>query len=119
MARLLLCVGLVATLAIGAAVLPSILLLLLLLLILLLGLRLCSHNPIVVLRVLEIVFCHHTVAGGIGVARKLEIFFIHVCRRAADFNLGSGRIEGTVRIVPAAAIVMTAACVLRPTAASA
>ena len=122
LARLLLRVRLLLGAA-RAAILVRILLLLvlLLLLILLLGLRLRRHDPVVVLGMLEIILRHHAVAGRIGVARELEIFLIHIRRRATDLYLRPGRIEGTVRIVSAATIVVvaTTACVLRPAAASA
>ena len=118
---LLLIVGLIATLPAGSAILVGILLLLsLLLLVLLLLLRLRRHDAVVVLGMLEIVFRHHAVAGGVGIARELEIFLIHIRRGAADFHFRSGRIKRAVGVMPTAAIVvMAAACVLRPAAASA
>jgi len=119
---LLLIVRLFAALPAWSAVLVGVLLLLLglLLLILLLLLRLGRHDAVVMLRMLKIVFRHHAVTRGIGVARELQIFFVDVRRRTADFDLRSGRIECAVGVVPTAAIVvMATACVLRPAAASA
>jgi hypothetical protein len=97
------------------------LLLSLLLLILLLLLCLRSHDAVVVLGMLEIILRHHPIAGGIGVARELEIFLIDVGRRTADFHFWTRRIECPVRIVSAttaAAIIVATAGVLRPAAAS-
>jgi len=116
---LLLRIRLVAALP---AVLVRLLLRRLLLLILLLGLRLRRHDAVIVLGVLEIILRHDAVAGRVGVARELQIFLIDVRCRAADFHLRAGRVERAVRIVSAAtaaAIVVAAACVLRPAAASA
>ena len=126
MARLLLCVGRVAALSVGAAVLLARILLLLLglllLLVLLLRLRPRGHDAVVMLRMLKIILRHHTVARRVGVTRELKILFVHVRRRAADFYLGARRIERAVRIVSAtttAAAIVATACVLRPAAASA
>jgi hypothetical protein len=124
LARLLLCVRLIARTAVLAVVL-LLLLLGLLLLVLLLGLRLCRHDAVVVLRMLEIILRHHAVAGRIGVTRKLQIFLVHIGGRASDFDFGTRRVECAVRIVSAATattativIVLATACVLRPAAAS-
>ena len=120
---LLLWVWLVAARPTGTAILTLILLLLLRLLLLVLLLRqsLRRHDPVIVFGVLQIVFSHHAVARRVGVTRELEILLIHIRRRTADFYLRSGRVEGAVRIVSttAAIIVVAAACVLRPAAASA
>lgn len=125
LARLLLRILLLiaALLSSRTAILIGVLLLLrlLLLLVLLLRLRLRRHDSVVVLGVLQIILRHHAVAGGIGVTRELKVFLVHIRGRTTDFDLRSGRIEGAVRIVSATAtiVVVAAACVLRPTAASA
>jgi len=52
-----------------------------------------SDNTIVVLRVLKIVFSHHTIPGRVRVTGKLEILLIYVLRRAANFHVRAGRFE--------------------------
>src|SRR6185312_8227110 len=110
----LLRVWLVAALSARGADLALVLLLLLglLLLVLLLCLSLGGHDPVIVFGVLEIIFRHHAVARRIGITRELEIFLIHIRRRAADFYFRPRRIEGVVWIVSATAaiVVVAAAC---------
>lgn len=67
-----------------------------------------THDAEIMLGVLKVIFGQHAVAGGVGIARELEIFLVHMRSRATDFDLRSGRIEGAIGIVA-----------LRPTAASA
>ena len=62
---------------------------------------------------LEIVLLHDTIAGRSCVARKLQIFLIHVRSRAANLDVWSRRIECPIVIMVVIVIV------LRPTAASA
>lgn len=103
-------------------------LVLLLLLLKLLRLRLLRRQDAeIVLGVLQIILCHHPVAGRVRVARELEIFLVHMRSRAANLHLGPVRVERPVRIVAAAATTtaatsvtaMAAMTVLRPAAASA
>jgi hypothetical protein len=55
---------------------------------LLLGLLSRCNDPEVMFGVLEIALGHHRVAGGLGVARELQIFFSDVMGRAADLDVG-------------------------------
>ena len=85
------------------------------------------HDAVIMLRMLKIILGHDAVAAGIGVAGKLEIFFVDMAGRAADLYFRAGGIKCAVGIVPTAAaaivvaVVLTAATtiVLRPAAASA
>jgi hypothetical protein len=99
------------------------LLLLLLLILLHLGL-LGGQDAEVMLGVLQIVLCHHAIAGRVRVARKLKILLVDMCRRAANLYLRPVRVERAVRIVTAASTTaaamadMAAVISLRPAAAS-
>jgi len=96
--------------------------LLLVLLLLRLGHR---HDAEIVLGMLQVIFGHDPVAGGIGVTCQLQVLLVHMRGRTADFDLGTAGIEGPIGVVatatassavPAAHVsVMT---VLRPAAAS-
>src|SRR5690349_24530262 len=84
-----------------------------------------GHNAVVMLRMLKIIFGHDAVAAGIGVAGQLQILLIHMAGRAADLDLGAGRIVGAVGVEGAAAFVGGAGAttasgttILRPAAAS-
>ena len=81
------------------------------------------HDAVVMLRMLKIILGHDAVAAGIGVAGQLQILLIDMAGRAADLDLGAGRIEGAVGIETAAAAIIAAAAastttMLRPAAAS-
>jgi hypothetical protein len=63
----------------------------------------------IVLRVLQQVFSHDDVAGGLGVSRELEIFLRDMLRRAANLDVGTVRLEGARQgIRPLAPIVAPA-----------
>ena len=93
----------------------------------LLGLR-RRHDAVIVLGVLQVILSHHPVAGGIGIPGELQVFFIDMRGRAANFDFGSARIIGAIGVKPTtatatspatAAAVTTVMTVLRPTTASA
>ena len=92
----------------------------------LLGLR-RRHDAVIVLGVLQVILSHHPVARGIGIPRKLQVFFIDMRGRAANFDFGSARIIRAIGVKPTtaaatpatAAAVTTVMTVLRPTTASA
>jgi len=112
-----------AILAVAIRLATAVLLLLrLLLLLVLLLLRLLGgEDAVVVLGVLQIVFRHHAVAARIGIAGKLQIFFIHGRCVAADLNFRAIRIVGAVRVVVISAATTATAMVvivLWPAAAS-
>ena len=82
-----------------------------------------GQNAEIVLRMLKVVFRPNPVACRIRVAGELQILFINVGGRSADFDLGAVGIERTVRVVAAATAtaamaILTAMAVLRPAAAS-
>src|SRR5215471_6595130 len=103
-----------ASITVTIAVWLRLLLLLLTELPLLLKLAALRHqDPIIVLGMLEIVLLHDPIAGRSRVARKLQVFLIHMGRRAANLDVRSRRIESPIVIMVVIMIV------LRPTAASA
>lgn len=50
-------------------------------------------DAVVVLRMLQIVFCKHVIAGGLGVAGERDVFLRDMRRRPTDFNVGAVRFE--------------------------
>jgi hypothetical protein len=65
-------------------------------------------QPVVMLGVLEIVLRHHRVAGGLGVAGKLEIFFRDMLRGAPDFDVGAVALIGARQRIGALPVVIAA-----------
>ena len=77
----------------------------------------------IMLGMLEVVFGHDAVAGGVRITRELKVLFVDVRGRAADFDFRAVRIVGAVRIeatTPATAstAAVSVMTILRPAAAS-
>src|SRR5208283_5234607 len=53
-----------------------------------------GDQPEIMFGVLQQILRHNNVAGRLGVTRELEIFLGDMLRRAADFHIGSVRLEG-------------------------
>lgn len=70
-------------------------------------------NPAVMLRMLQIVFRKHWIAGGLRVARQRKVFFGDVRRCAPDFNVRAIRLKATrERVLTLAVTAATAAILL-------
>ena len=65
-----------------------------------------KQNSEIMFRVLEVILCHDAIPRRSGIARQLQIFFVYVRSRAANFDVRTGRVERAAVIV------------LRPPAAS-
>src|SRR5438045_2826818 len=65
------------------------------------------HDPPIMFGMLQVVFCGDAIAGGIRIARELQVFLVHMRSRTADLDLRARRIERAIGID-----------VLRPAAAS-
>jgi hypothetical protein len=80
-------------------------------------LAISQDDAVVVFGMLEIVLGQNRVAGGLGVAGQLHVFFSDVRRIAANFDIGTSRLEApsqrvlafAVVVIVAAALVMAAA----------
>lgn len=80
-----------------------------------LGLRSCDY-AVVMLCVLQIVFCNNTVAGALRIAGKSRIFFCYMLGSTADFYIRSGTVISAAERIAALAleivITTTAAAVI-------
>jgi hypothetical protein len=59
----------------------------------------CPHQAVVMLSMLQIILCHDPIAGGTGVPRELQIFFINMRGRPPDFQVRARALEAAVRLV--------------------
>ncbi len=80
--------GIAVPVSVGGSTVRILLLALLLILLLLLLLR--GEDAVIMFGVLEIVLRHHAVARGVGIARELQIFLIHMGSRTADLHFRPG-----------------------------
>jgi hypothetical protein len=71
------------------------------------GLLRGSYKPEIVFRVLEIAFRHDRVAGGLGIAGELKVFFPNVLSGSPNFHVRSVRFIGSSQRIWAATIVTT------------
>jgi hypothetical protein len=70
-----------------------------------LHLRLCGGNDaVIVFGVLQVVFGHHAVAGAVGIAGELRIFFSDVLGSASDLNVWAGAIVAPRQRISALAV---------------
>jgi len=84
------------------------------------------HDAEIMLRMLKIILGRDAVSGTVGIAGKLQVFFVDMGGRTANFYFRARGIKGAVGVESAAAAIAAAATtaaiivvVLRPPAASA
>lgn len=70
------------------------------------------QNAIIMLSVLQIIFCHDAIAGRCRIARQLQIALVDMRGRSTHFYIGAGALERAVRGVMVARFAATPALTL-------
>lgn len=70
-----------------------------------------ADDPEVMLRMLEVAFSHHAIAGTCGIAPELKILLKQLLRRSANAQVGAIAVEDVVAVQRNAAIAAAGALV--------